>query len=292
MQEITIIGANSYLARNLIYLMRDKNLYLYGHREKHADGFANYKHVNLFDSLSSIKAINMNVDAIFLFSGKTGTSFENHCEFIDVNEKILLNVLNEYRAQNSNARIIFPSTRLIYSDNNNALENDTGELKSVYAINKFACEQYLKLYNHVFGVNYTIFRVGLPFGSFINGASSYGTIEFMLNRARSGENIILYGDGSVRRTLTYIQDICCSMIEGAESQNCANEIFNIGGENYSLLEIAKLIATKYGVKVEFVPYPEIAAKIESGDTVFNSDKLDSIINHKAAIKFKDWLNNI
>ena len=38
MQEITIIGANSYLARNLIYFLRDKNLYLYGHREKQADG--------------------------------------------------------------------------------------------------------------------------------------------------------------------------------------------------------------------------------------------------------------
>ena len=292
MQEITIIGANSYLARNLIYFLRDKNLYLYGHREKQADGLANYRLVNLFDSLSSIKAINMKVDAIFLFSGKTGTSFENPCEFLDVNEKILLNILNEYRAQNSNARIIFPSTRLIYSNNNNALESDTGELKSVYAVNKFACEKYLNIYNRVFGVNYTIFRICLPYGSFIPGASSYGTIDFMLNRARSGENIILYGDGSVRRTLTYIQDICCSMIEGAESQKCANEIFNIGGENYNLLEIAKLIAAKYGVKVEFVPYPEIAAKIESGDTVFNSDKLDSIINYKSTMKFRDWLNNI
>lgn len=292
MQEITIIGANSYLARNLIYLLHDKNLYLYGHKENYSDGLANYKRVNLFDARSDIKAINMKVDAIFLFSGKTGTSFENPGEFLDVNEKFLLNILNEYRAQNSNARIIFPSTRLIYSNNNNALESETGELKSVYAVNKFACEKYLNIYNHVFGVNYTVFRICLPYGSFIRGASSYGTIEIMLNRARSGENIILYGDGSVRRTLTYIQDICCSMIEGAENIKCENEIFNIGGENYSLLEIADLIAAKYGVKVEFVPYPDTAAKIESGDTVFNSDKLDSIINHKAITNFRDWLNSI
>jgi UDP-glucose 4-epimerase len=113
----------------------------------------------------------------------------------------------------------------------------------------------------------------VPYGYLIEGASSYGTAEFMLNKAKNGENISLFGDGGVRRTLTYIGDLCRILIEGAISAKCKNDVFNIGGEDYSLKEMASLIADKYGVGIDYVEYPELAEKIESGDTVFDDNKL-------------------
>ena len=78
-------------------------------------------------------------------------------------------------------------------------------------------------------------------------------------------------------------------VGGAISGNCANDVFNVGGENYSLKEMALLIAKKYGVGVDYVPWPQIALRTESGDTVFDSSKLDRAIGSFVTHKFADWV---
>jgi UDP-glucose 4-epimerase len=110
----------------------------------------------------------------------------------------------------------------------------------------------------------------------------------MLSKATKGENITLYGDGSVRRTLIYMGDLCNILIAGALSNKCCNDVFNVGGEDYSLKEIAELIATKYGVGIDYISWPQIAEKIESGDTVFDSSKIEQRIICTYS-QFKQWI---
>lgn len=295
MGKIAVLGANGYIARNLIYaLKRDYPQYelnLYGIEDKFVDGDGNYYSIDMTDS-ESVKKIDLDVDIIFMLIGRTGSAngFDQYDSFIDINERTLLNLLNEYRNQSSKARIVFPSTRLVYKGKTGPQKEDAEkEFKTVYAINKYACEQYLEQFYRVFDVQYTILRVCIPYGTLIPEASSYGTAEFMLSKATKGENISLYGDGSVRRTLTYMEDLCVTMIEAAISDKTANDVFNIGGEDYSLKEMAELIAEKYGVGVDYVPWPDIALKIESGDTVFDSGKLDNTIGKIVKKKFEDWV---
>ena len=291
----TIIGANGYIARNLIYTLNKskiaEKLYLYDKDNSHRDDAKIYEHMDIL-SLEDVAKINFNVDVVFMFVGKTGTlsGFSNPDVFLDINEKALLHVLNEYVAQNSRAKLIFPSTRLLYNNNNNAAEEDiSSEFNTIYAVNKMACEKYITMYHNVFNINYIIARIGIPYGTLVPETSSYGTIEFMFSKAEKGENISLYGDGNPRRTITYIGDLCETLISIAKNSNCINEIYNIGGENYSLLEMANLIAVSKGVNVDFVKYPELALKIESGDTVFNDTKLKSLIGNHYKTKFKDWV---
>jgi hypothetical protein len=40
-----------------------------------------------------------------------------------------------------------------------------------------------------------------------------------------------------------------------------------------------LIAKKYCVCVEYIPWSEIALKIESGDTVFDRTKIDTLLGN-------------
>lgn len=282
-------------ARNVYKVLKetrnDCRIDLYDFTDIHVDGAERYTSVKILDK-DSVRKIDMNVDVIFMFVGKTGSAngFEEYDQFIDINERSLLNVLDEYRNQKSKANIVFPSTRLVYSGKKGPQkENAEKEFKTIYAINKYACEQYLKQYHNVYGVQYSIFRICIPYGTLISNASSYGTAEFMLSRARAGQNINLYGDGSVRRTLTYMGDLCKALIEGAFSTNCRNDVFNIGGEDYSLREMAELISRKYNVGVEYVAWPEVAKKIESGDTVFDDEKLQSCIGNLTQSKFIDWI---
>lgn len=294
MLKIIIIGANSYLARNLIYTINkcyeDVELKLYGKEKSHMDDCGNYSCINVLDR-ESVKQIDFCCDILYFFVGKTGSAnaFQEFSEFIDVNEKSLLNVLSEYVSQKSTAKFVFPSTRLVYKGCSGLVqENSEKAYKSVYAINKLACEMYIQMYHEMFGIAFIILRICVPYGTMVRDAGSYGTMEFMLDSAEHGKNINIYGDGNIRRTLTYIEDLCHAMILSARNEACKNEIYNIGGEEYTLGELAELVAKKYHVRVNYVPWPDMAMKMESGGTVFDSGKLDKIISYKAHC-LKDWI---
>lgn len=295
MKSVTIIGANSYIARNLIQSIADSDaqikMYLYDREETHKDRHSGYAPIDIMSS-DSMEAVRYDVDAVILFTGRTGTyvGFDEPESFIKVNELGLLNVLNAMRKADSTAKLVFPSTRLVYKGKDEILSEDAEkEMKTVYAVNKFACEQYLKMYHEVFGIHYCIFRICVPYGSLLKGVSSYGTAEFFIGKAAAGENISLYGDGEVRRTLTYIGDLCRTIAEGSFSDGCMDDVYNIGGEDYSLKEMALATAERYNVDVEYTPWPESALKIESGSTVFDSSKLDAILGSIRRMSFKRWI---
>lgn len=292
--KITILGANSYIARNMIYLLKGKEdieLSLYDYQETHLDGEASYQALNILDK-NAVASVDLKCDIIYMFIGKTGTlqGFDDFETYININEKALLNVLSAYREQKSEAKIVFPSTRLVYKGSDVPQTEDAEkEFKTLYAINKYACEQYLEMYHRMFDVKYLILRICVPYGTMIPNASSYGTAEFMLGKAMKKENISLYGDGQVRRTLVHMEDLCNVLYEAAIHEECVNDIFNIGGEDYSLKEMANLVASQYGVGVDYVDWPQAALKIESGSTVFDAGKLQSILHYEFRNSFEGWI---
>lgn len=280
-----VFGTNGYLGKNLTVFLRDK-----GHKIKcfdlQPDAFDNsldYKRIDI-SIKSEFESIDLNIDYIYFFSGITGAwdGFENYEKYIDVNEKGLLNLLTAMIAQNSKAKIIFPSTRLVYKGQKDKKlkEEDDKEPKTIYALNKLVCEQLLELYRNTFGINYTVYRICVPYGQIIPGELSYGTIGFFMNKAKNKENITLYGDGNQKRTFTHVEDICSKIFESVSKPESNGNIYNIGGDTASLVDIAISIAKKHDVKVEFIEWPENALKIESGDTVFDGSKLEDISSIK------------
>ena len=153
-KKVAVIGANSYIARNVILRLEERypglSIALYDFPPEHPDGRDNYKQVSILDK-ESLKGIDFDCDVIYLFAGRTGSynGFDEYDSFLDVNERALLNILTEYRAQGSHAKIVFPSTRLVYKGAPGPLAEDAEkEFKTIYAMNKFACENYLKQYNN------------------------------------------------------------------------------------------------------------------------------------------------
>ena len=295
MKKIVIVGANSYIARNLLWVLKEKKeeyqVKLYDCAEQHIDGDDRYTAIDILDE-QLVARIDMDCDLLYMFVGKTGSmnGFDEYNTFIDINERAILNVLNEYRNQKSEAKIVFPSTRLVYKGRSGAQKEDAPkEFKTIYAMNKYACEMYLEQYQRVFGVKYCILRICVPYGTLVPNATSYGTAEFMLGKAMNGENITLFGDGSVRRTLVHMRDLCDTMIIAGLHEGCINDVYNIGGEDYSLREMGELIANKHGVNIDYVEWPEMALKIESGDTVFDDSKLKGIIGETIKSRFTEWI---
>lgn len=285
--KITIIGANSFLARNfyqymiLNKLLNKDDIYLYDIQDSFInDNQAQYKKIDLNFEKEATE-VNFFVDAIFFFIGKTGTvdGFYNYKEFIAANEVSLLNFLELYRVNNAKAKFIYPSTRLVYKANefDKVKEDDEKELKSIYAITKFSAERYIELYNEVFGIEYIIFRIGTPWGSILEDGGNYGTFKFFIESAKKNKSINVYGDGKIKKTYTHILEICQVLFASISLNELRNSIYNIGGKEKSLLEIAKIISLQYDAQIDFFDWPNIDLKVDGGTVMLDSQKLDTIL---------------
>lgn len=294
--KASVIGSNGYIGRHLARVLQENGVSFscYDRHEYSLDKVNNYQKIDIRDR-DQINALDFNVDYVFVFAGLTGTtaSFSNYKDFIDVNETGLLNILDGIRSQNVFPRIVFPSTRLVYKGSHQPLSEESAlELKTIYASNKFACENYLKFYNDYYGVPYTIFRICVPYGNLLDGQYSYGTTGFFITQAINNKTISLFGDGSQRRTFTHIYDVTSIIVKTLQQTASKNEIFNIGGEDFSLYEVANLIADKYHAEVIVKPWPEMDRKLESGSTVFDSSKIENVLDYKYKYCLEKWVNQL
>lgn len=291
-----VFGANGYLGRHLVYFLKKTNFSVqaFDIQDKFEDFAIDYSKLDIL-SVENLKNIDWNVNCVFMFAGITGThnGFTDYEKFVNVNEIGLLNILNEIRKSNYRPRIVYPSTRLVYKGSNVPLrEDDQKQSKTIYAINKIACERILEIYRNSFDIPYTIYRICVPYGNSFGTDYSYGTIGFFLNQAKNNGAINLYGDGSLRRTFTNVEDICQQMIQSCLYDKSANQAYNIIGEEYSLKEIALLVAKKYNAKLTFSEWPDKDFRIESGHTVFNSQKIKNDFCFELKNSIEKWLAQI
>lgn len=277
--NIAIIGANGYIGKHLAFYLKRMGLapMCYDIQEEERE---NYKKVDLTDK-ESVKGIDLNVDYIFMFAGLTGTyaGFDKYETYNAINEIGLLNLLDAIRKSEYRPKVIFPSTRLVYKGVDKALkEGDEKETKTIYAVNKIACEGLLQAYKASFDIPYAVFRICIPYGNLLSTDYSFGTVGFFIRQASAGKDITLYGGGNIKRTFTHMEDLCNQVVEGAFNPNSNGEIYNIGGETYSLREAAEIIAAKFGTNVVDVPWPERDLRIESDHTYFDDTKIRTLLN--------------
>ena len=297
MKKIIFFGSEGYLGSHLVSQLLTMNYLVNGYdvhdNTKHQQ-LHNYQKIDISNKLD-IERIDFNVDFVYYFSGLTGTdiSIGNYDKFIDINEKGLLNVLTTIKNKGFCPKIIFPSTRLVYKGvkNKPLVENDPKEFKTIYALNKFHNENVLKMFKTYFNIPYTIFRICVPYGNLLSTDYSYGTIGFFLKKAQISQPITLFGDGDLKRTFSFVGDICDQIIQVSETTNSNGEVYNIGGETYSLLEVATMVANKFNVKVEHIDWPPMALAQESGDTIFNSNKIEKTC-HQSYNSLTSWINKI
>jgi len=297
MAKSITIGSNGYLGRHLAHFLKiagfeNSN---YDIQPKPAYGVGNYNSLDITDSHAFTK-LNPDVDFIFMFAGLSGTTegFDRYVDFARVNEIGLLHLLTWMKDTNCRARVVFPSSRLVYKGKKDQLlkEDDPKETRTIYAVNKLAAENLLWMYQNAFGIDYTVFRICVPYGNLFDNRFSYGTIGFFLSKALNNEDIVLFGDGLIRRTFTHVEDVCRNIIKAVQSENTRNEIYNIGGENLTLLEAAGIIASSYGVNVNFTDWPKLSLKLETGDTVFDDEKMKIVGFGYYQYNFKQWIEMI
>ena len=278
-KRCAVIGACGYIGKHLVWYLKEKYGIIADIYDVCESNLPDFNQVDLTDK-ESVQKINLDVDYIFLFAGLTGTyaGFDKYELYTSVNEIGLLNLLDAIRTSVHRPKVVVPSTRLIYKGEDKPLkEDDEKETKTIYAVNKLACEGLLYAYKQSFDIPYTIFRICIPYGNLLSDDYSFGTVGFFIKQSKAGKDITLYGGGNIKRTFTHMEDLCYQIIEGAFANESNVNIYNVGGQTISLYEAANLIAEKFGVGVVAVPWPERDLRIESSHTYFDDKKITDLL---------------
>ena len=293
MMKAAIIGSCGYIGQHLSFYLKRRGFDIKKYDILPCED-DNYIQINMTD-IKSVTQIDLNVDYIYMFAGLTGTyaGFDAYEKYIKINEIALLNLLNAIRNSEYRPKVIFPSTRLVYKGYDKPLkEEDEKESKTIYAVNKIACEGYLQAYHDSFSIPYTVFRICIPYGNMLSTDYSFGTVGFFIKQAKSGKDITLYGGGTIKRTFTHMEDLCYQIVEGAIKKESDGQIYNVGGETLSLRQAAEIVAKKFGTKVVEVPWPERDLRIESDHTYFDDTKIQALLGGMTYKRLEDFSKDI
>ncbi|MHA1285160.1 MAG: SDR family oxidoreductase [Promethearchaeota archaeon] len=162
----------------------------------------------------------------------------------DVNVNGVLNVLNAAR-KTGVEKVIFASSSSVYGDTPTLPKReDMPRIPiSPYGVAKLACESYMQVYHHVYGLKTVSLRYFNVYGPRQRDSPYSGVIAIWLGRIIRNEDLIIFGDGTNSRDFTYIKDVVKANLLAAQ-KDVSGEIINIGANSpITLTELAKLMLT-------------------------------------------------
>ena len=126
--------------------------------------------------------------------------------------------------------------------------------RSPYAVSKLAGELYAQVYWELHGLETTSLRLFNVFGPRQRPDSRYAAvIPLFLEALRSGDPLLVHGDGQQSRDFTYVDDAVAAFLAAASAPTgrSAGRSYNIaGGREVSILELLTELQVILGVRVE------------------------------------------
>lgn len=215
---------------------------------------------------------------------------------LDINGRghlIILEAVKKYAPQ---ARILFPSSRMVYGKIIHTPTDEKHPTKplSIYGIHKLLAEMYYRYYFETFNIDTISVRIPTPYGTHQHMKhNKYSVVGWFLRQSFNGETIKIYGDGKQFRDYIYIDDVVNAfLLLGLNGKS--GEIYNLGtSEKTRLIDMvdAILTETKKGHK-EYVPYPNNYVIGGFGDYVANYEKIKTDVCWEPKTRLKEGVKKM
>lgn len=169
---------------------------------------------------------------------------------------MLLELTRKY--QKKLKRLVFSSSAAVYGDEPTLPKKEESVIRPLtpYAVDKFAAEQYVINYNHLYGVPTSAVRFFNVYGPKQNPESPYsGVISILIDRYKklltgSDVEFTLFGDGSQSRDFVFIEDVIQALLLVANDVNAIGTQFNVGtGYSTTLNKLINTIDNELGLKL-------------------------------------------
>ena len=180
-------------------------------------------------------------DAVINLGARAGirASIEDPHSFYESNTIGTLNLLELCR-QFGVPKFVLASTSSVYGEETPRPfreDGDTSRPISPYAASKKAAETMVYAYHHLHGIDATVLRYFTVYGP--AGRPDMSIFRF-IRAVYEGDELTLYGDGSVERDFTYVDDVAVGTV--ASLRPLGFEIINLGGHRaYAMSQVIAMI---------------------------------------------------
>jgi len=167
-------------------------------------------------------------------------------------------------------RFVFASSCSIYGTSTRPLvEADPPNPASPYALQKYAAEQYVRLFHALHGMEGVALRYFNVYGPRQSGASPYsGVLARFCETVLAGGQPEVFGDGQQSRDFVNVRDVVRANLLAAERPDAGGKVFNIGsGRSPSLLEVIAVLGRLAGRELtpRFAPERPGDVRFSAGD---------------------------
>lgn len=240
-------------------------------------------------NLNEIQPIITGADFVFHLAAlpRVQDSIDNPIETDAVNVGGTLNVL--VASKNAKVKkVVFSSSAATYGDQETLPLKETmpATPKSPYGLHKFIGEEYLKLFNEVYGLPTVSLRYFNVYGPRQSAQGSYPlVIAKFIDLKKAGQSLTITGTGNQTRDFVHVYDIANANILAAESATVGKgEVINIGsGKSYSVNDIARLI----GGPTQFVE-----ARLEPQNSLANISLAQTILSWNPQVKLEEGIQTL
>ena len=201
------------------------------------------------------------VDIVFHFAGQTSVYVADKDPVCDYQANVLpmLLMLEACKKNDVHPDILFAGTSTIVGLPEELPVNETfpDQPVTIYDAHKLMAETYLKCYARMGLARGVTLRLTNVYGPGPKSSSEdRGIINMMVNRALSGKNLTVYGEGKFIRDYVYVDDVLLAFLMALVNMDQLNEKhFVLGsGEGNSILQafhqVADRVAQKTGIEVK------------------------------------------
>lgn len=113
---------------------------------------------------------------------------------------------------------------------------------SYYGVSKLAGEKYVKVFNHLYGMDTTVLRYFHVYGPRQNYSDYGGVVSIFIRNILKGQPIRIHGDGSQKRCWTFVDDDVRANLMVATNNSTVGHAYNCATEvNHTVKELAETL---------------------------------------------------
>lgn len=155
-----------------------------------------------------------------------------------------------------------------------------------YGVQKYVGELFMKIWPNIYGVQTVSLRYFNVYGPGLNPNGAYAlAVGRFITARKEGTPITIYGDGTVTRDFTHVNDVVRANILAAESEKVGSgEVINIGaGRNVTIQYLAEM----FGGPIEYA-----APRIEAHDSRADNRKAKELLGWEPQVQLEDGIKEL
>jgi UDP-glucose 4-epimerase len=147
-------------------------------------------------------------------------------------------------------KFVHASTGSVYGEPQYKPQDEKHPLNptSYYGVSKLAGERYVKVFEHIYGLDTTVLRYFHVYGPRQESSDVGGVVSIFVRKMLHGEPIVIFGSGLQERSFTFVKDVVKANILAAEKSEAKGMVFNCAsGIKVTIKELANMVAEQLGI---------------------------------------------